>query len=238
MSVGRSAAAKALLRWQKKGLVRLIRRNMYTTIDLASDQPTADRYEIASHISPTSYVGWHSALEFHGLGHQVFFNAYVGSESRFNGFEFDGVRFDYCRAPLPAGPDSGVVVPIGNPALRVTDLERTLVDCCDRIDRAGGAEELLHCLDPVVMLNEDKLRRYLAMYDKAFLYQKVGFMLELIKSQAHISDSLIKLCHERGALHVKRLTNAPDSVRYIGKWKLYVPDCCLNNEQTTAYDFI
>lgn len=40
------------------------------------------------------------------------------------------------------------------------------------------------------MLDEDKPRRYLQLYDKAFLYQKTGFMLERIQAQAHISDQL------------------------------------------------
>ncbi len=227
MSVSKSSAAKALLRWQQKGIVQLIRKNMYTAIDPSTNKPLVDKYEVASHVSPGSYVGWHTALEFHGLAHQSFFNAYVGSDTRFNKFRFEDTDFEYCAAMHSDTIDSGIAVPNGNPHVRVTDLERSIVDCCDRLDRSGGAEELLHCLESVVMLDEGKLLQYLNLYNKAFLYQKVGFILERIQNQAHITDQTIELCRKKGALHVKRLTNTSDSDHFVVSWKLYVPDYCL-----------
>lgn len=236
-AITKTSASKALLRWQQKGIVQMIRKNMYTAIDLSSGKPIVDRYEIASKASATSFVGWHSALEYHGLAHQLFFTTYVGSSSRFNKFKFEESEFVYCADPHLGMLDAGILVPDGNPHVRVTDLERTIVDCCDRLDRAGGAEELLHCLDGVVMLDERKLLSYMELYGKAFLYQKVGFLLERIQQQAHISDEFIALCREKGALHVKLLTNGPESDSYVKGWKLYVPSYCIT-ETTDLYDFV
>lgn len=223
LSISRPAASKAMLRWQERGIVRQIRKNMYTAIDLATGSPVADRFEVASRISATSFVGWHSALEFHGLAHQQFFDMYVGSESRFTHFEFEGVSFAYCASSL-LGEDSGVCSAQGNPHVRVTDLERTLVDCIDHIDRAGGPEELMHCMEGVLRVDEERMAHYLRLYGKDFLYQKAGYMLDRIKGQAAITDDLISLCHSRGTRYAKRLTNGPDSNRYVSEWKLYVPD--------------
>ena len=74
------------------------------------------------------------------------------------------------------------------------------------------------------MLDEDKLRRYLQLYDKAFLYQKTGFMLERIQAQAHISDELIDFCRKQASNSVKRLTSASESTHYVSRWKLYILD--------------
>lgn len=227
-SITKPSAIKLLQRLLDKGIVVRIRKNLYTAIDLASGQPLADKYEVGASISTTSYIGWHTALEFHGLAHQVFFNAYVGSESRFNRFTFGGTVFEYCAAPISADTRSGVITPIHSPHVRVTDLERTFVDCCDRLDRSGGASELVQCFEGIVMLDEDKLLQYLQLYDKAFLYKKTGFMLERIQTQAHISNELIGLCRKRAGNSVKRLTNAIDSTRYISRWKLYVPHDLMN----------
>lgn len=236
LSISKPAAAKALLRWQERGIIRQIRKNMYTAIDLASGGPVADRYEVASHISPSSYVGWHSALEYHGLAHQLFFDMYVGSVSRFSNFEFEGVSIVYCAAPLQ-DELSGVGQAQGNPHVRVTDLERTLVDCFDRIDRAGGPEELMHCMEGLLRVDEDRLSHYLQLYDKDFLYQKAGYLLERIKDQAHITDKLIELCRSRGAHYNKRLTNSQDSNKYVSEWKLYVPDF-MTPSNTDSHDLI
>ena len=92
------------------------------------------------------------------------------------------------QPPFEPTAENGVITPKGNPYVHVTDLERTVIDCCDRIERAGGIEELLHCMEGISLLDEPKLEKYLALYNKAFLYQKVGFILEHSKEHHHISD--------------------------------------------------
>lgn len=139
--------------------------------------PMCDKFELSSKISESSYVGWHTALELHGVAHQPFYNAYVGSKSRFKDFAFEG--------------------------------------------------KLLHCMEGISLLDEPKLEKYLALYNKAFLYQKVGFILEHSKEHHHISDQFIEMCRSKGALHTKRLTSTGDSDTYLCRWKLYVPEDCV-----------
>ena len=121
--------------------------------------------------------------------------------------------------------------PKGNPYVRVTDIESTLLDCFDRIDRAGGIEELLHCMESIVMLDEEKIIHYLEEYDKAFLYQKSGYLLEHIKEQANLSDSLIELCRAKGIKSVKWLTNDEESDTFVSKWRMYVPQELTSKEE-------
>lgn len=232
LQMSRSAAAAALVRWQRQGVIAMVRRNMYAAIDPATEAPIVDKFELASAISPFSYVGWHTALEFHGIAHQPFYNAFVGIEKRFSDFRFDGIDYLACPSPYDATEENGVITPIGNPYVRVSDLERTIVDCCDRIERAGGLEELLHCLESVSLLNEDKLTKYLALYKKAFLYQKVGFVLEQTREHHGISEEFIEMCRAKGAIHPKRMTNDNDSDQYVCRWKLYVPANCITNIQS------
>ena len=128
LSLSESATKASLCRWQQQGIIKMIRRNMYVAIDPTSDTPLADKYESASNISSDSYVGWHTAMEFHGFAHQTFFNAYVGSETRFKNFIFDDIDYTFCHSSIPATENNGVCRPLGNPFVRVTDLERTIVN--------------------------------------------------------------------------------------------------------------
>lgn len=225
-----SAAAGALVRWQTQGIIKMVRRNLYAVIDPMTDTPIADKYELASCITETSYVGWHTALEFHGVAHQPFYNTFVGNGKRFNNFHFEGNNYEYCSSPFEASEENGIISPIGNPYVRVTDIERTIVDCCDRIDRAGGPEELLHCMESINLINEDKLTKYLALYNKTFLYQKVGYIMEHSQDNNHVSKAFIEACRNKGAIHTKRLTNTDDSNSYVSRWKLYVPKECLTED--------
>ena len=232
-----TAASAALSRWQKKGIVKMVRRNLYTVVDPITSTPVADKYEIATNITATSYVGWHTALEFHGIAHQPFYNAYVGSKSRFCAFNFEDVDFDYCSTGIEPIEENGVIRPLGNAYVRVTNLERTIIDCCDNIERAGGIEELLHCLESVAVVNEDLLCKYLNLYNKSFLYQKVGYILERAKGQTAVSEAFIEMCRKMGAIHTKRISNIENCDSYVCRWKLYVPNYCLN-EESKGYELI
>ncbi len=226
--------SKLLQRWLQQGLVVQIRRNLYCMIDLATGLPVCNKYEIGSHLSESSYISYHTALEFHGLAHQPFNEVFVTSMSRFNSFRYDDVDYMYCRQATDGV--KGVVTPKGNPFIHVTDMERTLLDCFDRIDRAGGIEELLHCMESVVMIDEEKLLTYLTDFNKTFLYQKTGYLLERIKEQAHISNSLLELCRKKGTKGVKWLTNDDESDTFVNYWRLYVPKVLTENE--TEYELI
>ena len=217
-----------LARYKQQGWVVSIRRNTYCMIDIASKQPVCDKYEIGSHLSPTACISYHTALEFHGLAHQPFNEAFVKSQSRFNSFVFEDIDYTYCR---PTKEIIGMMNPKGNPYVRVTDIESTLLDCFDHIDRAGGIEELLHCLESIVMLDEGKIIHYLEQIGKSFLYQKAGYLLERIKEQANLSDSLIEQCREKGTKSVKWLTNDEESDTFVSKWRMYVPQELTSKEE-------
>lgn len=215
-----TSVASLLTRYKQKGWIIQIRRNTFCMIDFASGLPACDKFEIGSHLSETSCISYHSALEFHGLAHQPFNEVFVKSVSRFNSFLFDSVNYTYCRQTVE---NSGMISPLGNPYIKVTDLESTLIDCFDRIDRAGGVEELLHCMEGIYLLNEEKIKYYLSIYNKSFLYQKTGFLLEQIKEQANISNDLIDFCRKKSENHVKWLVNSEVSDAFVNKWRMYVP---------------
>ena len=67
-----NSARSAIKRLMKEGMVAKIRNNMYTCISGETGAPVANRFQIASHITPTSYVSHHTAMEYYGITDQVF----------------------------------------------------------------------------------------------------------------------------------------------------------------------
>jgi predicted transcriptional regulator of viral defense system len=214
-----NTAKDLLLNYNKQGLVVQIRRNLYSVTDLATKATAATKYEIGSHISSSSYISYHSALEYHGIAHQVFHNLSISSNTRFNDFDFEDMHYVYCKSNIPVG----IEIPSMDSLVRVTDLERTIIDCLDRLNRAGGLEEFIHCLSMVTYLNENKLLDYLAAYNKAFLYKKVGFVLQRFQVQLKLSPGFIAICKQKGAAHVKYLTDAGESDTFFKEWNIYAP---------------
>ena len=87
--------------------------------------PVANRFQIASKITPTSYVSHHTAMEYYGITDQVYYDVYVASETSFREFEFDGYTYRY----VASKDMEGVETPALSGGIRITNRERTLVDC-------------------------------------------------------------------------------------------------------------
>ena len=208
-----------LLNYKKQNLIVQIRRNLYSVTDLATKATVANKFEIGSHISNSAYISYHSALEYHGIAHQVFFTLYISSETRFNDFEFEDMQYLYCKSNI----SEGIETPPMNSLIRVTNIERTVIDCLDRIDRAGGLEELIHSLSMINYLDEKKLINYLNQYNKVFLFKKAGFILKNFLANMKLSDEFISLCHQIGAPHVKYLTTPTESDTFHKEWNIYAP---------------
>ena len=214
------SASATLNRWKKAGVVYKIRRDLYCVKNPVGNIPATHKFEIASKISNTSFLSYHSALEYHGLGHQIFNVVMVSDNAAFRSFSFDDC--DYQSYITKIGMN-GVICSRANPNVKVTDLERTFVDCIDRVGRAGGAEELFHCFEGIYELDMKKIKIYLELYNKAHLYQKVGYVLEGLKNQINVQDDIIELCREKGKVAVANFSATEKCDVFVKKWNLYIP---------------
>ena len=229
-----NAAKELLRRYKKLGLISQIRRDLYSVNDLANKDPLATKFEIAGRITPSAYLSYHAALEYHGLANQVFYELYVSSEERFNNFEYEGISYTYCKS----GISLGVVNPPMNAMVKVTDLERTVVDCMDSIERSGGLEELVMCFSLITYLKEKQVLTYLESYNKQFLYQKAGFVLSYFQQELKFSDDFFNECRRRIGKSIRYLTNSHESNTYFKEWKLYAPENILSFLEQGGTEFV
>lgn len=81
--------------------------------------------------------------------------------------------------------------------VRVMDQERAVVDYVNDFDHIGGIEELLRGLELITFLSEERLLKYLELYNKAVLYQKTGYILEHLKNGLELSDEFFDVCIQK-----------------------------------------
>ena len=180
-----------------------------------------NKYEIGCCEVNGAYLSYHSAMAFYGWENQVFSRVYLSSPKRFKPFEFGFV--EYCHAPDKFREG---VVKDATRHIYYTELERTIIDCSDRLDLAGGYEEFLYNLDFVGEVDESKLLYYLSLYDKQALYQRAGFILSL-QTQINLNPQFLDICRRKKGTHTRYLTDKYESKVYIPEWKLYVPEYLL-----------
>lgn len=223
-----SSASTTLNRWKKAGFVYQIRRDLYCMKNPVGNIPATHKFEVACKISDSSFLSYHSALEYHGIGHQVFNVVMVSSKSAFRSFTFDDCDYQSFITRIDM---NGVIYSRTNSNIRVTDLERTFVDCIDRIGRAGGAEELFHCFEGIYELDMKKIKIYLELYNKAHLYQKVGYVLEGLKNQINVQDDIIELCREKGKVAVANFSATEKCDVFVKEWNLYIPKIIVKEDR-------
>ena len=87
----------ALGKLLKEGMALKIRNGLYTCMSGENGGPVANRFQIACAITLSSYVSHHTDFEYYGIVDQIFYEVYVGSETRFHDFIFDGYTYHYVK---------------------------------------------------------------------------------------------------------------------------------------------
>lgn len=214
--------SESTAQWQiksylKKGFIERIRRDLYAVISLETEQPIPSRYQIASRITEDSFVSHHSAFEFYGYANQVFYEVYFGTEKRVRPFDYDGVNYQ------PVGRRGAFGVQETTTGVRVTTLERTVIDSIADFSKIGGLEELLRCLTLIPSLEVEGLLEALDMYGREQLYQKTGYILESYQDDLSLPDTFFEKCVEKISASKTYLFEKQNDFTFHEKWRLYAP---------------
>ena len=213
------AAHFMLYNYQKKGLIASVKRNHFIVISMETGLALPNRYRIATNIAEGAYITHHSAFEYYGCANQVYYEVYVSGDKKFASFEYDDISYRYFAPRATFGVNEK---PDG---VRVTDTERTVLDGINDLDKIGGLEELLRCLELIPYVDENKMLSYLKQYNKQFLYQKSGYILSHLKNDIRLSDRFFDICENNVSKSVRYLYHGVrhHSCIFDNKWRLYVP---------------
>lgn len=211
-----NTAGTLLRNYRKKGYIEQVKRNLYVAINLADSQPVVSKFRIAGRITKGAYVSHHAAFEYYGCANQVSCQVEVSSETPFSTFAFGGNDYAYWASRIADG------VTTHPDGVRVTDVERTVLDGINDFGKVMGLEELLRCLELIPSVREAKLLSYLASYGKKVLYQKTGYILRHFQRALNLSESFFSEC----AAHIGKSTRylaVGDKGSYNSEWRLVAP---------------
>ena len=222
--VGERTLESVLAYHIKAGHIVKVRRGLYASAEGVSLFP------IASRVVKDAVLAYHTALEFHGYAYSLW-RLYLYSSAnptapfRFRGYDFKGVMFP--KALRDAGLETFGVVTEKRQGVdvRVTGLERTLVDVFDRPDLSGGWEEIWRSLETVEFLDLDKVVEYAALLGNATTAAKVGLFLEQHRKMFRVKEphlrALFGLKPKKPHYMERSLRQAG---RFVARWNLIVPE--------------
>jgi len=234
---GNPNTRKALLTYYRKlGRILRVRRGLYAVVPFGSspDSSPVDLYLLASKMTKDAVVGYHTALEFHGKAYSLYNRIHYLSTQRSLPVKFRSYEIRRVSVPQPLMVNGKEMFDVGSyrrsgGALRVTNLERTLVDVLDRPELSGSWEEIWRSLPSIEFFNIEQILEYVILLGNATTAAKVGFFLEQHKEDLIVEDIHLKPLrdlrpHQPHYMSRSRRKNG----RWIKKWNLMVPDEILN----------
>jgi len=109
-------------------------------------------------------------------------------------------------------------------AVRVTSLERTLVDVLDRPELGGGWEEIWRSLESVEFFDLDKVVEYALLLDNATTIAKVGYFLDQHRETLMVEDAHLEPLRKRRPKRPHYMERSRRSRgRSVAEWNLVVP---------------
>lgn len=166
------------------------------------------------------YVAYQSAAYFHGIAEQLPFSvsAAVLKQKRPISLGNTSINFITLKPKKFFGFQEARYA---NSTLKVSDLEKTLVDCVDRYDLCGGIDEVACTLSNALdKLDGSKLSDYTEKLGSYATAQRIGFLLEKIGRGKVEYDLLKKLQKLVGRFTYPLDAKGPRKGRVSEKWKI------------------
>lgn len=203
----------------KRGEIKKIKKGLYALIDRSTGSIYVSKFQIASRLFDDAYFSYHEALEYYGLPNQVFVSPFrYITHTYARDIEFENVTYTAKKSDC----DLEILDHMDENGVRVVSLERAIVDSIDNPGYAGGLEEIENALDACRDLYLDKVIKMLEFYDKAFLYQKIGYLFEKHFGDK-IPESFYQLCLSKSGNKIQYFEAKVGYAKLVLKWKLMVP---------------
>jgi predicted transcriptional regulator of viral defense system len=220
-----------LRRYVASGRLLRLRAGSYAAVPRGADAATApvDPYLVATKLAPDATVAYHAALQFWGNAYSVWQRFHFVTETSTRALRFRGLEFVPVKLPLPLRqlPTSDRFVSEqrhGGGLVRVTTLERTLVDVLDAPSNAGGWEEVWRSLEMVEFFDLDAVISYAVKLGSALTAARVGFFLEQHREALMVEDKHLDQLRRLRPRQPRYLDARRKPGKLVAAWNLIVPD--------------
>ncbi len=225
-----------LRRYVADGRLLRVRAGLYAVVPRGAETATAplDPYLVATKLAPDATVAYHAALQFWGKAYSVWQRFHFVTETstrplRFRGFEFVPVKLPLALRKLSKSERYATEQRHAGGTVRVTTLERTLVDVLDVPSNAGGWEEVWRSLEMVEFFDLDAVASYAVKLGSALTAARVGFFLDQHREPLMVEDRHLEPLRRLRPRQPRYLDARRKPGTLVAAWNLIVPEDVLGH---------
>ncbi|MCY4621211.1 MAG: hypothetical protein OXD34_05155 [bacterium] len=218
--------------WLRAGRVVAVRPDLFAVVgegrDPARFQPMSSL--VATKMAPDAVLSHHAALDFWGISYSMWFDAVYSATDPVAPFVYGSMCYRGVRFPqrlINSGQQHFGVVnqSYADGTVRVTTIERTLVDILAEPDYGGSWDEIYQSLTRADSVDIALVADYCQARDGgSALRAKVGFFLDQHRELWGITPSDLNQFRPQDPGPAVHLDPAPlERTRFVKEWNLVVP---------------
>ena len=207
----------------KRAWLKRIEKGKYLILPLEAGREgewTEHEFVIASYLIKPYYIGYRSALNYYGYTEQVSRTVYIASTRRksASSLEISGVCYRFVL--VSEAKFFGVkLFDIGERQVNISEPEKTIVDCLDRLRYCGGISEIAKALwygqDE---LDFTKMAEYSLRNGNKAASQRLGYLIELLGFKA--DDAIDILLQDMSTRYTPLDTLSEPRGKRNNRWKV------------------
>lgn len=209
----------------KRRWLQRVEKGKYLILPLEAGREgewTEHEFIIASYLIDPYYIGFRSALNYYGYTEQVSRTVFIASTHRKMKPELDisGVRYRFVH--MTEGKFFGdTEVTLNGCGLKISEREKTIVDCLDRLEYCGGISEVAKALsygrDEFDLM---KMVRYAVKNGNKAVVKRLGYLLEVLNLEAGNAIDILRSNLSSGYSPLDTLGHREG--RHIQRWRLLI----------------
>ncbi|MBU0980105.1 MAG: hypothetical protein KJ709_04835 [Nanoarchaeota archaeon] len=180
-----------------------------------NDSYVPDRYLVADRMIKDRFLSHHTALELHCEAKQLP-TVYVTSSGRVPDVNFGGVDYRIITTKHFFG---FIEIERKGCMIRVSDRERTVIDCMRQLKFCNGFDEVKRTLPKIGEINFDMLLHYMDKIGEKSLYSRIGYAMELLKEQMGTPQGFLDAAKQKLGSRVYYINK---NGKLVKEWKVIV----------------
>lgn len=203
-----------------------LRRGLYAVVPpgLDPERTEVDPFLLAGAHTPDAVIAFHAALELHGRAYSSWSRLHVWTNHRSKPWTWRGVEIVPVLAEGDGPNVPGTLTrPHAGGVVRVTSVERTVVDVLDQPEKGGGWEEILRSVAMIEFVDIDAVVADALSRGRALTAARVGWILGLRRDAWHVEEGRLGELQARRPATPTYLDSSRTPGRLDRRWNLIVP---------------
>ena len=209
----------------KKGISERVKRGLYVRVPesviLKKSPFKEDMILIASHLCEEYFLSHYSALQLHNLTDRYSNTVYLSSPKHQRNLTFYDNYYRFVKITKESWFGIGTM-DYYNRKIKVSDLERTIIDVVDRPMLSGGWTEVIECLKNLESIDEKKLLHYIKRYNNKKTARIIGYLISHLLEDT-ISNNFKKQIKKISG-NYNYYIDKEEKGSYVKEWNLIIPN--------------